>query len=540
MTNLRYIAYVRKSEERAERQELSLQSQISKIKEYYPNIEIVKWMEPESKTAFKPGRSIFNEMLDLIDEGFADGIVCWHPNRLSRNEIDSAAITYRLRSTLKDLKFCTFGFDNSAEGIMMLQMTMNQSQYESAKQGRDVKRGMEQKASNGERPGQVPQGYMKVPLLDQFGRLQTNKDKIITSTEIDQKPYDLILKMWDMLFSGIYTPGQICRIANEEWGFRTRRTKRAGGKKMPTSMIYNIFTNPFYAGYISHNGELYKGNHKAMISLEQFDLAQRILKDRGKPRSNTHAYSFTGLIRCGECGCSVVGKSNTKYIKSLNEYKTYVHYHCTRKSQSKVCTQKKYTRLESIENQIREIISQYQIVPEFKDIALSILRSKHAAESKFNKAFRQNVMDRKEVEMDKLNGLIEMRALKLINDSEYTTRSGIFKQNLRKLDEELIDCNKRTTDWLKIAEDTIELAFTAASKFSSGTILDKRKIITSFSKSITLMNGKLTIEPNEWLKPLAVKGRTKQKYQSTDIDWYSDSKLDIWRAWWDSNPRHAD
>ncbi|MGH9857309.1 MAG: recombinase family protein, partial [Acidobacteriota bacterium] len=87
-------------------------------------------------------------------------IVAWHPNRLSRNEKDSAEVTYRLRGPLKDLKFCSYNFDNSAEGIMMLQMVMNQSQYESSKQGRDVSRGMKQKASTGERPGVVPTGYM--------------------------------------------------------------------------------------------------------------------------------------------------------------------------------------------------------------------------------------------------------------------------------------------------------------------------------------------------------------------------------------------
>ena len=40
----------------------------------------------------------------------------------------------------------------------MLQMAMSQGQYESAKQGREVRRGMEQKVSGGERPGPIPQG----------------------------------------------------------------------------------------------------------------------------------------------------------------------------------------------------------------------------------------------------------------------------------------------------------------------------------------------------------------------------------------------
>jgi site-specific DNA recombinase len=138
---LRYIAYVRKSEVREDRQELSHQSQIEEIKQRFPDLNIIKWMVPESASAFKPGRPIFNEMMDMIEHGEADGIVGWHPNRCSRNEIDSARITYMLRDKLKDLKFVSYTFENSAEGIMFLQMTMNQSQYESSKQGRDVSRG---------------------------------------------------------------------------------------------------------------------------------------------------------------------------------------------------------------------------------------------------------------------------------------------------------------------------------------------------------------------------------------------------------------
>jgi site-specific DNA recombinase len=121
---LRYIAYIRKSEERKERQELSHKAQVRKIKEQFPGLKVVKWFE-ESKSAFKPGRPLFKEMMGMIESGEAEGIVSYHPNRCSRNEIDSAEITYALRGKLKDLKFCTYTFENSAEGIMWLQFTMN-------------------------------------------------------------------------------------------------------------------------------------------------------------------------------------------------------------------------------------------------------------------------------------------------------------------------------------------------------------------------------------------------------------------------------
>jgi site-specific DNA recombinase len=281
---LRYIAYVRKSEERKERQELSHSAQIRKILEQFSDLNIVKWMDAESQSAFKPGRPIFNEMMTMIEQGLADAIVSYHPNRLARNEYDSARLTYGLRGPLKNLKFCTYNFDNSPEGIMMLQMVMNQGQYESSKQGIVVKRGMQEKALQGERPGVVAIGYMKVPVMSDDGKpiLKSKDNKIVTKTASDPHRLKLVARMWRLLLTGQYSPPEIRRIANDQWGFTTKKTERTGGGPIGNSTIYRIFRNPFYAGYITHNGELHKGNHEAIITLEEFDYAQKLLGSRGR------------------------------------------------------------------------------------------------------------------------------------------------------------------------------------------------------------------------------------------------------------------
>ena len=163
MDKLRYAVYIRKSSEEEERQVLSLDSQRDKIIERFSDLNIVTWIEPESKSAFEPDkRPLFKEVLNLIDTGKIDGIIAWHPDRLSRNEVDASAITWRVRQgKIKDLKFASgFGFDNSPEGMMMLQMTMSQSQYFSAKLSKDVRRGNERKRQVGQLTGRAPEGYL--------------------------------------------------------------------------------------------------------------------------------------------------------------------------------------------------------------------------------------------------------------------------------------------------------------------------------------------------------------------------------------------
>ena len=552
MQNLRYIAYVRKSEERQERQELSHQAQIRKIKEHFPDLNIVKWQPAESKSSFKPGRPIFNQALKMIDDGKADALVAWHPNRLSRNEIDSATITYKLRDNLKDLKFCAFNFDNSPEGIMMLQITMNQSQYESTRQGRDVKKGMETKAINGERPGQVPIGYTKVPVADEHGNPIVRKDKVVTITGSDPEHFELLKKIWNLYLSGLYTATEIRRIANEDWGFRTRQYKRRDGSPrgnvpLSHSMLYKILNNPFYAGVIMHNGKEYNGNHKPMITLDQFDMAQKMLGQKGKPRKGVYDYAYTGLIKCGQCGCSIVGKTVDKRLAD-GSVKTHVYYHCTRKSEKRICSQTKYTKLESIEEEIEKELSNYEILPEFLDLALKIIRREHKKEVKFrNNVYSSQSKSRKSIQKQ-IDELIIMRVSKKISDEHYERTMQQLEKELSKTDDNLRHTEARAKDWKSVTEKAFDFASNARTKFAKGDIKVRREILMTLGQEVVLENNQLYIKPSEWLAPIKerypelekkyLQARTMQKAVSSDENTALASIFEFWRARRGSNPRH--
>ncbi len=549
---LRYIAYVRKSEVREDRQELSHQSQLEEIKQHFSDLNIVKWMEPESRSAFKPGRPIFNEMLDIIERGEADGIVGWHPNRCSRNEIDSARITYMLRDKLKDLRFVSFNFDNSAEGIMMLQMTMNQSQYESSKQGREVKRGMGTKASNGERPGVVPPGYMKVAVVDEYGApiIRGKDKKIVTETKRDPERYDLVKKMWTLVLTGQYNVAQVQKIARDEWKFVTRKTRKTGGKPLSTSMIYRMFNNQFYAGRIVHNGEDFAGNHKAMITLEQFDYVQKLLGAKGKPRKRGDELAYSSIMVCGECGCSVVGECREKLVKSTGTVKTYVYYHCTRKSEKRPCTQNAYTTLPALEQQIRDELSKYTILPEFRDIALKVLRRNNKIEVKERTEIYASQQNRRKELQSKLDKLVDMRTSDLVDDDEYRVQSSRLKAERLRIDESLRGTESRADEWMALTEKAFNFVTYAQIKFSKTTdLVVKRDILMTLGTNLVLKDGVLTVTPNDWLIPIKngypmlekryLWARTNQKATSSEREAAFSEIFSIWRARWDLNPRHS-
>src|SRR3989344_3420033 len=155
--------------------------------------------------------------------------------------------------------------------------------------------------------------------------------------------------MWDLMLTGSYTPPKILEIANNEWGLKTVKYKREGGKELSLSGIYRMFTNIFYAGTLEWDGKQYEGKHEPMITFEEFDRVQIILGREGKPRPQKHQFAFTGMMRCGVCCCLYTAEEKKKLIKSTGEIKNFTYYHCTRKKTNIRCNQKGGIPLEKLE-----------------------------------------------------------------------------------------------------------------------------------------------------------------------------------------------
>lgn len=554
-TGLRYIAYVRKSTESAERQELSHQAQIAEIKRAFPGLNIIKWMPPESQSAFKPGRPIFDEMMSLIEQGNADAVVSWHPNRLSRNEIDAARVTYGLRGPLKGLKFCSYNFDNSPEGVLMLQFVMSQGQYESASKAKDVRRGMKMKAENGERPGRVWPGYMKVPVVDGSGNpVVSSKDKkIITRTDIDPDRYDTIKQIWDWFLYDRLNPAEIRRRINAA-GYKTPLYRRrdgslGGGIPMPANGVRRILTSSFYFGYIEHEGELYKGSHYElrMIDEQQFDLAQYLLGKRGKPRLRIHEHAFNGLIRCANCDCLVTETVKEKLVKTTGTLKTYRYYGCTHKS-VRPCAQKPVSTQE-LERQIADELGKYELLPEFYEIAMNVLRRQNKTETTGRARTYKTLQEQRANIQSQIDELLTMRTRKLLDDDEYVEQKNRLKLERNAIDGKLTNVSKQADQWTAATERAFDFATNAPERFKHGSLAVKGDILRTLGETLIMKDQKLLIEVSEWLVPIAEHApelqkrylyiRKNQKANPKKLELALDEIFTTWRAIWDLNPGHS-
>ena len=51
---------------------------------------------------------------------------------------------------------------------------------------------------------------------------------------------------------------------------------------------------------------MYKGNHKPMITIDEFERVQELLGNRNKAKQKKYEFAFTGVIKCAYCGCGYV------------------------------------------------------------------------------------------------------------------------------------------------------------------------------------------------------------------------------------------
>ncbi|KKT17072.1 MAG: Recombinase [Parcubacteria group bacterium GW2011_GWC1_43_61] len=93
----KFFLYARKSTDVEDKQARSIEDQIAELRAFakQENLNIVDVLI-EKQSAKIPGRPIFNEMLDKIERGEANGILAWHADRLARNSVDGGRIIYLL------------------------------------------------------------------------------------------------------------------------------------------------------------------------------------------------------------------------------------------------------------------------------------------------------------------------------------------------------------------------------------------------------------------------------------------------------------
>ena len=484
---IQYFMYARKSSESEDRQVQSIDDQINRLKQLAESLNLqIKHIYAESKSAKKPhNRPLFDEMIDRIEKGEAEGILCWQINRLSRNPVDSGIISWHLqRGIIKSILTIDREY-LPQDNVLLFSVESGVANQYILDLSKNTKRGLYSKLEKGWLPCEAPLGY-----------LNDKENKIIIK---DPERFNLIRKMWDMMLTGYYTPPRILALANNEWGFRTRKFKRIGGNALSRSGIYKIFTSLFYAGIIEYHGQQFQGKHDPMITLDEYDQVQIILGRKGKPRPQTHFFAYTGSIRCGVCGCLYTAETKKKLIKSTGLVKEYTYYHCTRKTTKIICNQRKNIRVDRLESLIEKELNKYTILPQFLDWALEEINKKN--DSEIENRTRIYEMQQKDLiqSQKELDELTKMRYRQLIDDNTFLKEKNALQGKINHIKGLLRETERRAEEWIKLTEKTFKFATYAQKAFISGGLELKKEILLTLGKTPIIKDEKLIIEPEEWL-----------------------------------------
>lgn len=473
---MKYFVYCRKSTESEDRQVLSIDSQYDELRRKFfddPAVEIADVFR-ESYSAKAPGRPIFDHMISRIERGEADGIIAWHPDRLARNAVDGGRIIHLLdRKVLTDLKFATSSFENNPQGKFMLSIIFGYSKYYVDSLSENVKRGIRAKLERGWKPNKAPTGYKNEPEL-----------RTIIS---DADAFPVLKKLFEMALSGLYTVAELERVLREEWGFRTRKSKRTGGGPLSVASLYRIFSNPFYAGYIRWNGQLYPGKHEPMITWSQFERLQTTLGRPGSAKPQKHAFSFTGLIRCGACGLMVTAEHK------INRYGSeYLYYHCTKRNVGARCKEPSISVLD-LEQQMVEQLNGICVPSKAVQRAIEIVAKRSVARAEAVSVQKERLGRAIEGCDSRLKVLIDLRLRDLIDDQELVSRRHDIQRERLALVEEASAIGHRA-EWFEPVTSVVSFGSRAAAWFVAGDDQLRKTILKTVGSNLTLRDRKLNVE----------------------------------------------
>ncbi len=484
--------YCRKSSEAEDRQVLSLESQLDKGRDLAKSIGVQideNNILSESKSAKVTGkRAQFSEMVARIERGDINAIITWHPDRLSRNAIDSAMLIDCMdRGKLVEIVTPGQTFRNTPFDKFMFMLQCTQAKMENDKKGVDVKRGLMKKAEMGIMPNLAPIGYGN----DKYGQ---KGDKQIPK---DSERFVLVRKCWELMLTGTYSPLKIREIATNEWGLRTKK-----GKKLARSGIYWIFRNPFYYGMFEFpkgTGQWWQGTHEPMVTPEEFDRVQALMGRDGRPRPKTQLFEFTGMVRCGHCGAMVTAELKTKRQQNGNIH-TYVYYHCTHRRKT-ACTQGAI-EVSEFKKQVVAEIDSIEIPPEFHSFAMKWFRAENAREG----AEQQTVLGSQEKAYNavvaKLSNLLDMRASGEITHEDFAKKQAEYFAEKHNFKKRLDLTDNRVDQWNRTGDEMLTFIEQAKIRFKNGSLQTKRTMLSTLGSNLLLKDKKLSIDLEKCLFPM--------------------------------------
>ena len=454
----KYFIYCRKSTDEKERQVLSISAQLSITREVARrhNLHVVQELT-ESRSAKLIGRPVFNRMMDQLEQGEIYGVIAHKPDRLSRNDTDSARI-FHLMSSGVDFVFADTPVVNNAMGRANLGMQFVWAKFYSENLSEEVKKGMREKFKQGGWPVRAPLGYI-------------NRDGQVIP---DPQRVHHIKKAFLLFAEGELSVNALAQKLHG-YGLRTRE-----GCRICKSALHGILTNPFYYGMMHYGGMTGKGKHKPLIQRQLWQKVQDILHGKARPHPVKHDFTYRGMLRCGECGCAI----SAQYAKG-----TYIYYRCC-KTKHKKCSQP-YIREEALASQLAEIVKGISLDKADMEVMKKELRQARQSIDAFREQILSSLNGRYVKLEQRKENLWNLRIDDKMPQDAFDKKLEEAIAEQEEIQEKMAQHEHAGNRWYDQCSNFLELAHTAHSLLLNGEKAEKRKIVDSVCSNLILKDGKV-------------------------------------------------
>ena len=285
--------------------------------ESHPDWELYCTYADEVTGTTTKKRTQFNRMINDAYDGKFQMIITKEVSRFSRNILDTIAYTRELKAIGIGVIFATDRINTlEPEAEMLLSYLASMAQEESRRTSSRVVWGQTRQMERGVVFGQSLLGY-------------DVKDGVLT---INPEGAEIVRLIFHKYAMEQVSTSEIARYMRCK-GYHTYR----GNTKWMSNTVIKILRNEKYVGdlvqkktytpdFLTHTRKANKGqvpfvtitnHHEPIVSREVWNMAQERLQKNNKhgewDGGNSNRYVFSGKIKCGECGCSFVGRF--KYLK---------------------------------------------------------------------------------------------------------------------------------------------------------------------------------------------------------------------------------
>jgi site-specific DNA recombinase len=261
-------------------------------------------------------RPALKRLLADIQSGVANCVVVYKVDRLSRSLLDFARIMDILDKHNATFVSVTQQFNTtSSMGRLTLNVLLSFAQFEREMISERTRDKMSAARRKGKWVGGNPVlGYDVAP---KGGALVVNQDE---ATRVRA-----IFAMYLELGSLIPVVEELDRRGWRMKNWTTRDGRRAGGKPIIKTTLYNLLTNMVYVGKVNYRGHVYEGEHERIVDDEAWNNVQAALSHNGRRGGrnigNKHGALLKGLVRCATCDVSMI---HTYVNKKTRLYRYYV------------------------------------------------------------------------------------------------------------------------------------------------------------------------------------------------------------------------